>query len=706
VVLAAATVAVLGIGLLWMRGKGRDRPNLLLVTIDTLRADRVGAYGYAAAETPVLDALAARGVRFEQAQSAIPLTGPSHATIFSGLYPPSHGVRDNVAFSLDARHRTLTSLLKAAGYRTGAFVAAYPVASAFGFGQGFDVFSEKFREGPVPEGGAQRPADEVADDAIPWITRVADAPFFAWVHFYDPHTAYEPPEPYRSRHAGRAYDGEIAFADAQLGRVLEALSTSGLAERTLVAVVADHGESLGDHGEKTHAVLVYEAALRVPFLLAGPGIPAGVTIRDRVGTIDVAPTLLGLLGVAAEPGMLGRDLRPALRGQRLPPEPLYAESLFGRLNCRWSALRAVTDGDFKLIDGARSELFNLAEDPGERHDLAGAQPSRVERLRGLLRAMLARLAPGGDRARAATLSAEQEVMLRSLGYVAGSGGAGELDQPGLPDPRDNVELYERLQVLHGSRALEPALEEARAIAARDPGNPFAHETVGSLAHRAGRIGQAASAYRSALELDASRAVLRRDLGRMLRELGRLRESEAELRLAVSQGRPGDVRTRASLAETLALMGDVEEAGRIVAELAPGAPEDRDVLRAKGRWLAASGRMSEAAKAMSEAATRTDVEPLVEMAAAWLVSGDAAKAQATAAAALQQAPGHPWATALLGHALVKQGRRGEGLAALQRALASGPRRPQAWLGLAEGFEAAGEAATARRCRREAQALASG
>jgi predicted Zn-dependent protease len=441
-------------------------------------------------------------------------------------------------------------------------------------------------------------------------------------------------------------------------------------------------------------------------LIAGPGLPEGATIRDRVGTVDLAPTLLGLLGVERPSHMAGRDLTAALRGSRVPPEPLYAESLFGRLNCRWAPLRSITEGDFKLIQGARTELFDLADDPGELRDLAPQQGRRVARLRGLLAAALAKLAPGGDRVQAASVSAEQEALLRSLGYVAGTGGGGELDQPGLPDPRDLVQLYERLQVLHASRTPEPALTEARAIAARDPGNPFAHQTIGALAHRAGRIGAAASAYREALELDSGRALLRRDLGRMLRELGRLEESEQELRLAVSQAGGGEVRVRASLAETLALLGRTEEAGRIVAEAEARAPQDRDVLRAKGTWLIAGGRLAEAEAAMASAVTPNDVEPLVEMAAAWLEAGDAARAQAAAAAALARTPGHPWATALLGHALLEQGRRGDGLAVLERALATRPRRPQAWLALARGFEAAGEAAAARRCRREAQALASG
>ena len=247
------------------------------MTIDTLRADRVGAYGHREAATPMLDALARRGARFASATSAAPLTGPSHATILTGVLPPVHGVRENVTFLLDPRHVGLATRLKRAGYRTAAFVAAYPVAAAFGFGEGFDHFSEGLHPNPGIGQGAERPANEVADAFLDWLarTREGSGPFFAWVHFYDPHAPYAPPAPYRETFAGRPYDGEVAFTDAQLGRILEALRAAGKERDTVVAVLADHGEGLGEHGETGHGILLYESTLRVPFLLAGPGVPEG-----------------------------------------------------------------------------------------------------------------------------------------------------------------------------------------------------------------------------------------------------------------------------------------------------------------------------------------------------------------------------------------------------------------------------------------------
>ena len=689
----------------WRFGRPAERPNLLLVTIDTLRADYVGVYGASQAQTPVLDGLAARGARFARAMSSAPLTGPSHATILTGLYPPQHGVRDNIVFTLDAKHKTLATRLKAEGYRTAAFVGAYPVAAAFGFRQGFDAFTENFKENPQPGAGAERPANEVVDDALAWLSKPGPGPFFAWMHLYDPHAPYSPPEPYRTTFAGRPYDGEIAFADAQLGRVLGWLKSSGKEASTVVAVVADHGESLGEHRELTHAVLIYEATLHVPFLLAGPGIPSGTTVEARVSTLDLVPTLLRLLAFDIPVEMSGRDLRPAFRGARLPPEPLYAESLFGRLNCRWASLRAWVEGDFKLIDGGRAELFDLAKDPSEANNLAELEAPRVGRMRESLRRALAKMAPQGDRARAVSITPEQEAMIRSLGYVGGTGGGGNLDEPGLPDPRDQVHTYERLQVILRAQnmPLAQAATEAAAIAEQDPGNPFAFSTVASLEYRAGRLAEAGRAFRRALELNPDRPALRQNYGKLLRDMGRLDESEKELRLALAQTDAVDVRTRASLAQTLALVGKTAEAEALVAAALRIEPNDPDALLARARVKTALGKNQEALDSFRAAASGGDPDARIELALALLRLGDFAGARSEAGAVLEKSGGHPWAMAVVGEALVREGRRDEGLAALRRSQAARPRRPEAWLTLAEGFDAANDKPAAEACRRAAREL---
>jgi arylsulfatase A-like enzyme/tetratricopeptide (TPR) repeat protein len=704
---AATLVLVLagvgGLAVVALRLHRPQRPNLLVVTIDTLRADRVGAYGYGAAETPVMDGLGRRGARFENVVTAVPITGPAHATLFTGQYPPVHGVRENVGFTLGTRHPTLATILQGHGYRTAAFVGAFPVAAAYGFGQGFDHYNEDFHPAPAGSQGAERPGNEVADRAIEWLKGAGDRPFFAWVHFYDPHHPYMPPPPYRARFAGRPYDGEVAFADAQLGRVLEAVEATGRGKDTVVAVLADHGESLGEHGEVTHAILIYQSTLRIPFFLAGPGVPVGVTIPPRVGMVDVLPTLLGLLGIESPPGLPGRDLRRALQGQRLPAEPLYVESLFGRLTCRWSSLRGWVSEDWKLVQGAETELFDLGADPGETRNLAAQEPQRVERMRAALQAAVRKMAPGGDSARSTVLSPEQEERLRSLGYVGGSGGAGSLDEPGLPDPRLQVHIYER--VWRAMSAFGPAVPRAladmEAVVAVDPGNPFAHQALGHLAYRDGRLGTASRAFARSLELDPDRLGTRLPFGRLLREMDRLEDSERQLRIAVEQTTPDDDRTRIGLAETLTARGSTDEAGRIVEAVLARSPNDEEALAVKGRLLAAQGQPLEAVPYLERAGGGPEVEPWIELGELYLGLGQPDKAQQSAERALARVPGHPWALAVAGRALIREGRRAEGLEVLRSAVILRPRRPEGWLSLARAFEDAGRRPEAARCRRHAE-----
>jgi arylsulfatase A-like enzyme/Tfp pilus assembly protein PilF len=681
-------------------------PSLLLITIDTLRADHVGAYGAKSGATPTLDALAAAGTRFDQVQTAVPLTGPSHATILTGVYPPSHGVRGNVVFTLGAEHPTLATRLKRRGYRTAAFVGAYPVAAAFGFGQGFDTFDEEFHETSPIDQGAERRANEVADAALKWLGAADAAPFFAWLHFYDPHAPYTPPSPYAERFAGRPYDGEIAFADAQVGRVLEALRASGRDRDTIVMVLADHGEGLGDHHELTHAVLTYQSTMRVPLIVSGPRIAAGRVVAARVGTIDLVPTALALLGADADASLLGRDLGPLIAGGSLASDPLYQESLFGRLNCHWAALRGWVKDDWKLITGAEPELYNLADDPREERNLASAEPDRVRRMTDDLQRGLQRFAPGGDRAQPRAVSAEQEERLRSLGYTAGSGGSGPLDDPSLPDPRTHVELYDRLQAasVAAGAALPAAFAEVQRITQIDRGNPFAFGTLASMAYRHGSLVIAAPAFARALELDPDRPGVRQNYGKLLRELERYPESERELRLAAAAA-DDDLAPKISLAATLVAERKHEEAAQLIDAVLAKSPSDPDALGVKGQLLASEGRVKEALPYFEKATTTSAPEPFIDLARAYLAAGDAAKAQDAAGEALTRSPGHPWAMAVLGEALVRRGERERGVEYLTRALGIGPRRPAVWNSLAEGFDAARDPQHAEYCRRQAVALAS-
>jgi arylsulfatase A-like enzyme/Tfp pilus assembly protein PilF len=708
----ALTTIVVAAAVMWLtvgRRASPKGPNLLLITIDTLRADHVGAYGATTAATPALDALAAEGVRFDQVQTAAPLTGPSHATILTGLYPPMHGVRNNVVFSLGKEDVTLATLLKRRGYRTAAFVGAYPVAAAFGFGQGFDTFDEEFHETAPGEQGAERRANEVADAAVRWLTEgPAEAghrdggPFFMWTHFYDPHAPYDPPPPYRERFADHPYDGEIAFTDAQVKRVLDALQQTGHHDDTVVMLLADHGEGLGDHHELTHAVLVYQSTMRVPMIVAGAGVPRNRVVSTRVGTIDVLPTALGLLGLQADKALLGRDLRPLINGSSAPGDPLYAESLFGRLSCHWASLRAWVKDDWKLIVGAEPELYNITQDPREETNLAREQPDRVARMRDELQRALGRLAPGGDKAESVRISADQEQRLRSLGYAAGSGGGGPLDDPSLPDPRTHVMFYDGLQqalVVRGP-GLPRAFAQIEAIVAADPGNPFAHGALATMSYQYGSLALAAREFVRVLEIEPDRPGVRQNYGKLLRELGRYTESERELRAAIAQTPEEDSRLTISLAETLIAERKLDEAGRLISSVLAKEPRNQDALGAKGRLLLAENRAADAVTYLEQATETSDVEPFIELARGDLKAGEPARARDAAGEALRRSPGHPWAMAVLGAALVREGQRSAGVEYMQRAMAAGPRRPVVWETLAEGFEAANDPALAAACRRRA------
>ena len=708
-VVVVGLIAVIGAAAAWwiLRSSAPSHSNLLLITIDTLRADHVGAYGAPGAmpgATPTLDALAANGVRFDQVQTAVPLTGPSHATILTGQYPPVHGVRGNVVFTLGTKYPTLATLLKRQGYHTAAFVGAYPVAAAFGFNQGFDTFDEEFHESSPGEQGAERRANEVADAAIRWLGN-AEGPFFAWLHFYDPHAPYDPPSPYRERFGGHPYDGEIAFADAQIGRVLDALRTSGRDRNTVIVALADHGEGLGDHHELTHAVLIYQSTTRVPLIVAGPGVPQNQVVSARAATIDVLPTAMGLLGFDSDKSLFGRDLRPLMTGHAVADDPLYAESLFGRLNCHWAALRGWVKDDWKLISGAEPELYNLTQDPRELHNLAAAEPDRVRRMTDELRRGLQRLAPQGDNAKPNPITADQEERLRSLGYTAGSGGSGALDDPHLPDPRTHIELYDRLQAatLASGAGLVRAFDDVTAITRLDPDNPFAFGTLASMAYRHGSLVVAADAFARTLALDPDRPGVRQNFGKLLRELGRGADSERELRIAVEQSGADDSQTRISLAETLIALGKTGEVEAILSAVLKREPKNPDALEAKGHLLLAQGHSVEALPYFEQATAASDADSYIELARAYLAAGQAGKARDAAAEALRRVSGHPWAMAVLGRALILDGQRGAGVEYLQRALAAGPRRPAVWQSLAEGFEAAGDSAAAAKCRREAAAM---
>jgi arylsulfatase A-like enzyme/tetratricopeptide (TPR) repeat protein len=493
--------------------QGVDRPNVVLVTLDTTRADRLGCYGHAAAGTPTLDALARTGVLFSQAASTSPLTQPAHCSIMTGMYPTHHGVRVNGNTALSPEQETLAETLAASGYETGAFLGAFVLDGRWGLNQGFQVYDDRFdleKHKHLDLGGVQRPADKVVDAALAWLEG-RRGPFFAWIHLYDAHTPYEPPEPFRSAYAPRGlpglYDGEIAFADQQVGRLVSWLRTSGLEGKTVVVVIGDHGEGLGSHGEGTHGYFVYDYAQRVPFLVATP-FPdlRGVRVDSQVSAVDVFPTVLALSGIEVKPGVHGRSLLPVMFEPETVEGPYaYGESMTPNLQFGWSSLHFLRSSRYKLIKAPRPELYDLAADPGETTNV-------FERERGLGRDLMARLdqlmertGRGAPAPEAANLDQQTLERLSALGYV-GAPVAPKTSATSAPlaDPKDKLAIFAAVQqageliVKDDYRGAAAALESALRA---EPRMPQALLMLGTAYAELQRTGEAKAQFDVVLKDD-------------------------------------------------------------------------------------------------------------------------------------------------------------------------------------------------------------
>ena len=467
------------------------RWNVLLVTFDTTRADHLGCYGHERARTPVADGLAAEGVLFEEAMAPVPITLPSHSSLMTGKVPLAHGVRDNGLFVLGEEQETLAEILRQAGYRTAAAIGSFPLLSRFGIGQGFDLFDDHLTS-PYEDLHGQRvlPKDRfffderraarVNEALLPWLEENADEPFFAWLHYFDPHHPHEPPPPYDQLFVHDLYDGEIAYSDESLGAVLARLEELGVADRTLVILTSDHGEGRGEHDESTHSHLTYQSTLRVPLVMRIPGGPAGLRIEERVSTVDVLPTVLDLLGLEPPAGIQGISLRTAIEGGRgaTRPRPIYAETLSPRLSRGWGELRALVVDDSKYIHGPRPELYDLGNDPHELDDLLAEKPELAEKMRLRLEDYLAEHAADGLDSSVA-LDEETVRRLEALGYLQSSGekvGAIEerLREDGDP-PQDHAATItafsQARNLLFEGRALD-AQRFIRDLLRTDPENPY------------------------------------------------------------------------------------------------------------------------------------------------------------------------------------------------------------------------------------------
>jgi arylsulfatase A-like enzyme/Flp pilus assembly protein TadD len=443
--------------------------SVVLVTIDTLRADHVGAYGYAPARTPAIDGLARQGVRFDHAYAAAPITLPSHASILTGRYPPGHGSRHNL-IAIDPGVPTLATILHDQGFATAAFVAAFPLDHRFGLARGFDVYSDRMPRDATGRPLNRRPGRSVIDEALAWLAGHRGTRFFLWVHLFEPHAPYGDPRKTRGRSTVERYDDEIATADEEVGRLLQAVRAG--APDSAIVLAADHGEGLGEHGEPTHSLFVYDTTLRVPLVVAGPSVPPAGIVSDPVCLIDVAPTVLKMLGVPRA-DTDGIDLSPAFTGGRLSVREIYAESFAPFFDFGWSPLRSLRSSGWKYIAAPRPELYRVDEDPAEARDRAASEPLSAAALRDHVE----RYSPADLPRESRTLDKGAASRLRALGYVS-SGGA-EAPAAMRPDPKDRRELAARFAQIASGELTDQALRQAlEAILHDDPRNPQANLRLG------------------------------------------------------------------------------------------------------------------------------------------------------------------------------------------------------------------------------------
>jgi len=629
--------------------------NVVVVTIDTLRADHVGAYGAEGVATPTLDGLADRGVRFETAITAAPITLPAHSSIFTGMDPPHHGVRHNGTFKLGDEVTTLAERFQAAGWNTGAFVGAVVLKARYGLDQGFDVYDDDVHgEKAAPGGFLERPAAEVVDAAQAWLAGT-EGPFFLWVHVYDPHMDYKAPPEWAERFPGRPYDAEIAYADSQIGRLLDGLRADGRLDDTLVVLTADHGESLGEHGEPTHSSALYDCVLEVPLIMAGPALPAGRVVSGVVRAKDIAPTVLAQAGLEPLAEADGEDLSPRFASDDAPHEGVaYSETLATMLDNGWAPLYSVRTDDWFYVRSPRPELYDVARDPKQLDNLVESDPERARPLQERLDAIVSEVLAEEKQATTLEIDDETRDQLHALGYAVPDA---PVVRTGI-DPKDGRKYLPMLHRAIGAYEagdVELAERLFLEVAKKLPGSGRSHSRLASIYYQDGRHERALRHIELAISFDPRQA-----LNYAVR---------AEILLAMGK------RDEAARAYADAIAVDPEAAWSRVGEM-------WQALEAGDRDAAAR----HAAQAMGDEVGNTGV--FLRIAALWSEYGEYERAVAVLEDALDANPASAFAHMRLAIEYARLGRPDDALT--QRDLA-GPYATNGKLGTALGraFAAAGD-----------------
>jgi arylsulfatase A-like enzyme/Flp pilus assembly protein TadD len=634
-IVAVAFIIALAAVVLVIRRR-HEPPDVILITIDTLRADALGFAGNRRVSTLYLDSLAARGIVFTNAHAHNVVTLPSHTNILTGLYPYQHGIRDNAGFTLDPSHPTLGRMLHDAGYATAAFVSAFPLDSRFGLNAGFDVYDDKYREGsnPLDFVVQERPAEETLSAARAWYDSVSGRKKFLWVHLYDPHAPYDPPAPFREQYRDAPYLGEVAYVDAQLSRFLEPLLRSH--PNTFVVITGDHGEALGDHGEQTHGLFAYEATLKIPLIIIDPDQqPRKETAYVR--HVDLVPTILTRVAARVPAGLPGRTLLAGSLGN-----DSYFESLSASLNRGWAPLVGIIHAGRKYIDLPIPELYDLAADPGERRNLA--QTDRRDLF--AIRKLLSDNAPPAKNIKR-NVDAAENAQLMSLGYISGT--VEKKAYSVADDPKNLIgvdnELHEAV-ALYQTGQLPKSIDKLRAILKRDPNIKVAAEMLAFMLQQNENPAAAIDMLRRAVSSGAANEAMKVRLGLLLSETGQSKEALETLRPFASGNDP-------------------------------------DVLNAYGIALADSGDLAGARAEFQRVLTidHTNAKAFENLGVVALRAGDVTGARTSLAKALALNDRLPTALNLMGVIEMKTNRPAEAIAWWRKAVDADPKLYDAMYNLA-------------------------
>jgi arylsulfatase A-like enzyme/Flp pilus assembly protein TadD len=695
--LAAAIVIAIALAAVFsLRGSRSPAEGpIILISIDTLRADRLPAYGYTKIRTPAIDALAADGVLFERAYAHVPQTLPAHASILTGLLPFEHGVRDNVGFAVKPNESMLQHALKAKGYATGGFVSAYVLRRETGIGAGFDVYDSDFRSSS-PElsiGQVQRDGADTLERAQAWLSRLGSSKFFLFLHLYEPHVPYRPP----ARFASYApYDGEIAYSDELVGRFIQTLKDRNLYESSTIVLLSDHGEGLGDHGELEHGLFIYDESIRIPFVVKpartggffgrfASGGSGGRRVTNPVQQIDVAPTLGEAAGLTSPSSSRhGRSLWAVVLGAdpaTIDEAGIYSESFYARYHFGWSELQSLTDARYRFVKAPQQELYDLTNDPREKRNIVRDRPQAAN----AMRAAIERLSAGAGVDRPSVITAAEREQFQALGYVGMQADLGpDVKSESLPDPKDKVgtlERYRRAVTLASARDFDGAIAGLQDILRDNPDMADVWQQLGNLLTRTDRTEEALAAYKHFVELKPTQSSGLAAVASTLLKLRRLDEARAHGELAVKVAAPHERVARAAAHELLAKIALARKDGQAALREAKLAQQEDPTLPmplyVQGLLLHTEGRYSEALPFFTDAARQLKSRTLT-ISELYFYLGDTlarlgrnAEAEVAFKEERRLFPQHPRSYASLAMLYRSLGRDAEAEAAIQDMLTAAP-----------------------------------